>query len=334
MGVLYIAGTGPGCGKTALVAGLALTLRGQGQAPIALKPLASPQDADNAFYRRLLPDMPEMKGLPAPLSAEGAMPRHVAESLGILVRSGRPLLLEGLDGLDPASPVGRASARLAVEASARVVLIARYHPALKGEELVSARALFGERLIGVVVNGVWRYQGHTARARIAPSLERAGLRVLGLVPEDRKMTAPTVAEVARCVDGEIRLYPEKGEERVEAIMVGGWPLDEGEYVFSRWGHKAVVVRADRPDLHMAALATSTTCLVLTGGMEPVQYTVYQAEQAGVPLVWTRLPTLEALERLEGVAQMATVRVPAKAQHYADLLARHTDLGALLRTLTG
>lgn len=334
MGVLYIAGTGPRCGKTALVAGLAMALQEQDKAPIALKPLATDQDADNSFYLRLMPTRPHLDGLPSPLTAEGTLPQRAAKALHTLARGNHPLLLEGLDGIDPESPVGKASAAVAAEASAAVILVAQYHPNLNGETLAPARSLFGERLVGVVVNGVWRYQGYRARTQVAPSLEKAGLRVLGLVPEDRRMAAPTVEEVARCVEGEIRLFPEKGETLVEAIMVGGWPLDEGAFVFSRRAHKAVVVRADRPDLQMAALATSTACILLTGGLEPVQYVVYEAEQSGTPVVWTRLSTLEALERLEGVAGLATARVPAKARHFALLLATHTNLEALLAPLKG
>ena len=334
MGVLYIAGASPGCGKTSLVAGLAIALQEQGKVPIALKPIAPSQDADNSFYGRLIPDTPSLDGLFLPLTAEGTIPRPLAEALHTLARGNHPLLLEGMDGIDPQSSAGKASAAIAIESSAKVVLVAQYHPHLKGEDLAPARSLFGERLLGVVVNRVWRYQGYRARAQIVPSLEEAGLPVLGLVPESRLMSAPTVEEVARCVDGEIRLFPEKGEVLVEAIMVGGWPLDEGAFVFSRRSHKAVVVRADRPDLQMAALATSTACIVLTGGLEPVQYVVYEAEQSGTPLVWTRLPTLEAMKRLEGVAGLATARVPAKARHFAHLLATHTDLEVLLAPLKG
>lgn len=334
MGVLYIAGASPGCGKTALVAGLAIALQERGKVPIALKPIATSQDADNAFYRRLTPNTPNLDGLPFPLTTEGTLPRPLVEALHPLARGNHPLLLEGLDVIDPQSPVGRASAAMAIESSAKVVLVAQYYPNLKGEDLAPARSLFGERLLGVVVNRVWRYQGYRARTQIATSLEEAGLPVLGLVPESRLMLAPTVEEVARCVDGEIRLFPDKGETLVEAIMVGGWPLDEGAFIFSRRSHKAVVVRADRPDLQMAALATSTACIVMTGGLEPVQYVVYEAEQSGTPLVWTRLPTLEAMERLQGVAGLATARVLAKGRHFAHLLATHTNLEVLLASLKG
>ncbi|GBD10399.1 hypothetical protein HRbin23_00040 [bacterium HR23] len=331
MGVLYIAGTSPHCGKTALVAGLALALHRHGKAPIALKPVASAEDADNAFFRHLVADPPALDGLPTPLPADGVLPARATEALRALAQGSRPLLLEGLDSVLLGSQ-GQASTALVEATSARVVLVVPYRPDLRAEDLESARSHFGQRLLGVLVNWVWRYHGHRAHAQIAPALERAGLRVLGLVPEDRVLSAPTVAEVARCVEGEIRLYPEKGDALVEAIMVGGWALDEGQYVFSRHARKAVVVRADRPDLHLAALATSTTCLVLTGGVEPVQYTVYEAEQTGTPLVWTRLSTLAALQRLEGVAGLATARVPEKARRFADLLAQHADLPALQSAL--
>ena len=49
-------------------------------------------------------------------------------------------------------------------------------------------------------------------------------------------------------------------------------------------NKAVIVRGDRPDLQMAALNTSTACIVLTKGVEPIEYVRYEAEQEEVSLI--------------------------------------------------
>jgi BioD-like phosphotransacetylase family protein len=322
MGPLYIAGVGPRCGKTALVAGLIVTLHRRGKTAIALKPFASTpdHDADNPFFRRLLPEQAAPVGLPLPL--EVATSPSALQALRPLLGRRQTVLLEGTDVLAPLG--GRGTADLVAEIGAGVVLVVPYHPTHVGGQVERALPLFGDRLVGVVINRVWRYQGHRARAHVVPTVEKMGVRVVGLIPEDRFMAAPTVAEVARCVEGEVLLFPEKGEEVVEAFMVGGWPLDEGEGVFSRVERKGVVVRADRPDLHLAAMATSTVCLVLTGGLEPLPYTLYTAEEKGIPLVWTRLPTLEALERLERVASSTAAQVPGKAHRFADLLTRHAD----------
>jgi BioD-like phosphotransacetylase family protein len=121
---------------------------------------------------------------------------------------------------------------------------------------------------------------------------------------------------------------EQGRALVEHVMVAGWVLDEGQYVFGQRRRKIVVVRGDRPDMQMAALETDTVGLVLTGGKDPVQYTVYHAEARGVPLLATKLGTVDAMERLAGVQQRVTVHHPDKPNRFLALLDSSGALGSL------
>ena len=148
------------------------------------------------------------------------------------------------------------------------------------------------------------------------------------------MLAPTVRDLAEHLDGEFLLFPELGDSLVEYVMTGGWFLDQGVHVFSRRDHKAVVVRGDRPDLQMAALETSTVCLVLTGGINPIQYVTYHAEQEEVPLVQVPHSTLETLQRLHTVDQRVSVRHTAKVARYADLMAQHCRMDEIVGAIDG
>jgi BioD-like phosphotransacetylase family protein len=146
------------------------------------------------------------------------------------------------------------------------------------------------------------------------------------------MLAPSVRDLAAHLDGEVSLWEERCDELVEFIMIGGFFLDPGDYVFSRREQKAVIVRADRPDLQMAALRTSTACLVLTGGQNPIQYVTYHAQQEEVPVVLVQSPTLQAMERLHTLAQRVTVHNPRKVERFHQLLDQHCGLPALYSAL--
>ena len=67
--------------------------------------------------------------------------------------------------------------------------------------------------------------------------------------------------------------------------MGGWGLDAGELYFGLRESKAVIVRGDRPDMQMAALTTPTTCMLLTQGIEPIEYVRNEAELEEVPISW-------------------------------------------------
>ncbi len=342
MSVLYIAGTEHGAGATALAAATARHLSGQGKAVSLVKPVrlvgegASPgPDPDVKFYPKAVSSMgpaaAPLEATAAQLAHDPGLLRKAAETVAGLAGDGRSVIVEGL-AVD--ADTADASTALAGALNARVIVAGRYQPSMTGEGLRQARDRFGESLAGVVLNRVYRHRAHDATARLGPAIEAEGVRVLGAVPEDRRMLAPTVRDLAEHLDGEFLLFPEHGDTLVEYVMTGGWFLDQGVHVFSRRDNKAVVVRGDRPDLQMAALETSTVCLVLTGGIYPIQYVTYHAEQEETPLIRTPHSTLETLQRLHTVDQRVSVRHAEKVARYANLMAQHCRMDEVLGAIDG
>ena len=82
---------------------------------------------------------------------------------------------------------------------------------------------------------------------------------------------------------------------------------------------------DRPDLQMAALETSTVCLVLTEGRSPVQYIVHHAGLYQVPMLLVGQPTLETMDALHSIGERADVHSTHKARRFGELLSTHCDL---------
>lgn len=324
MSSLLITAIGNASGKTALASALALRLTQQGHTVALARPVvldgADPSHvaADLAFYTQVAPQNPPISGLPLRLpnspSSDGSRPWRQLLAPAI---SANVTLLEGLDlhGEQAAQTVQRQAEAL----DAKLVVVARYRTDLDVQQLARDLAPFRERALGVLLNHVPRYRAVHASQEMTGAFQMVGLSLIGIIPEDRRMAAPTLRQVAEMLNGEFLLLPEKADELVESIMAGGWFLDEGRYVFSQRQRKAVLVRGDRPDLQMAALETDTVGLILTDGKEPVQYTVYHAETQGVPLVKTSLGTVAAMERLQGLHAKGTVHHAQKAQRFLELL---------------
>jgi BioD-like phosphotransacetylase family protein len=265
------------------------------------------------------------------LTRDGSVPGHAAAILS-QVGDRDVAVVEGLGGILGDGRVAQASGRMAQALDARVIVVARYHPGLKAADLTEAQEVFGERLLGLVLNRVTHYRRRWVVSELVPQFAATGVAILGTIPDDRRMVAPSVREMAEHLGAEHFLMPEKADPLVDYFMVGGFFLDEGAYVFSRRENKAVIARADRPDLHMAALATSTRALVLTGGQNPIQYVVYQAEQAGVAVLLTQASTLEAMERLHTLWERASVHHRERAERFAELMAASGSLEAILSSL--
>ncbi|MDO8674479.1 MAG: DRTGG domain-containing protein [Dehalococcoidia bacterium] len=109
-----------------------------------------------------------------------------------------------------------------------------------------------------------------------------------------------VDEIATTVEGEIVLFSEKADKIAESLMLGAISPESAVNYFQRKSGKAVIIAGDRPDIQLAALETSTACLVITDGQKPRPIVRARAEDQGVPLIVTALGTMQAVEKLEAV----------------------------------
>lgn len=249
------------------------------------------------------------------------------------VAAGLSKLFEGQKGAPMVEEWRRTDATATDDPNARVALVCSPSSA----DPVQAAVALGDRLLGVIINAVPDHGRRQALTATVPAFEEQGIPVLGLLPEDRRMLAPTVGDVADHLGAELinRDDLDDPDEAlaalVEHFMLGGLFLDTGVYVFGKHEQKAVIVRGDRPDLQMAALDTSTVCLVLTEGRLPVQYIVHHAALNQTPMLLVGRPTLETMEALHTIGERVTVHSAHKAQRAAELLSAHCDLAPLTET---
>ena len=90
-----------------------------------------------------------------------------------------------------------------------------------------------------------------------------------------------------------------------------------------------MVRGDRPDLQMAALTTSTSCLILTEGQHPIQYITYHAEQEEIPILLTQDSTLTTMDRLNTLGNHVTVHNDWKISRFVELIESYCSLSSIL-----
>ncbi len=324
MAVLAVVSDSRGAGKTAVSSALAGLARDSGKTTAVYKPVGPVDDHDPAAYEKLLGQ-----------AMNGAARLTEGESLGksiSSIRASAAALAESSDlvivEVSSALPEGD-SARLVEALDATVVAVVAYRADLRGPDLAGDVAVYGDRLAGVVINGLTRYKGHDTETELIPSAEQAGIRVLGVIPEDRTLLGITVAEIADYLGGRNITDVDEMDRLVEHFQVGGLGLDRGTDYFDLLERKAVVVRGDRPDIQMPALRTPMACMMLTMGIEPIEYVLYEAEEQEVPIILIGQNTIPAMESLHGIHERARFDHPDKLARFTHLLQEHTDVTALL-----
>ena len=333
MNAVYVISEREGEGKTALCASLARKIQDSGASVAVVKPVAgegtSPAtDPDPDIYQELLG---QERG-PSPLeSSDGELTSALLDDIVAACNTASDgkdvVLVEGSCALSTEE-----SAKVAAALDAKALVMTRYRRGLTGTGLKHWQERFGDRLAGFVVNGMTRYLGSETKSNLLPSMESDGLRCFGTVPEDRRLLGVSVGQLAHHLKGRFVVCEEKSDALVEHLMVGGMGMDPAELYFGLRENKAVIVRGDRPDIQMGALTTDTSCMVLTKGIEPIEYISYEAEQEEVSVMIVETDTLGTMEAANTLMDRVRFDHPLKLSRYGELLDRHVDLPALLSAM--
>jgi BioD-like phosphotransacetylase family protein len=342
--VLQITSDQPGAGKTSLAGALLLHLAESGKRAGYYKPFSNHpgEDPDGALVTQSLLDASSPSQVPEPfplLPFNGAGPSLVNPAADEVQRTVKGLQdqcdLVLLEGPDLVTPTGQASP-LPLELSSlidsRVLLLIRYAKDLRAADVQRAAQPFGDRLAGVLINGVTLYRNREVNQSTEALLAPEGIPFWGTLREDRSMFGVTVQQIADYLGGRWAQEPENTEASVERFLIGGNIMDLGPTYFGRYPNQAVIVRAGRPDIQMAGLMPETRCLVLTGSEELTEYVKAEALQRGVPLILVESNTLETAEALGGILDHTSALTRRKIDRFLQFLKCSLDLNALLALL--
>jgi BioD-like phosphotransacetylase family protein len=332
MGTLYLAGRQPGAGATAIAVALATLWGREGKRVVVIKPAALAANGDAAFFSRAFGfsgEAPSEAPLLIPAHADkdalATLIKQAADRVQAVADAADVVIVEGLPYADATDEPVAASPALAERLGARVVGVAPYDRSLNTTHARNWRNAYASSLAGVVINRRTRYGEHEARTRIAPAFEDEGVPVFGVLPEDRRLLAPTVRQVAELLDGTFFAGIAGQEELVEHFLIGGLITEWGGTYFDRLPNQAVLVRGGRSDIQMAALNFPLNCLLLTGCEAPPQYVHERATDLDVPLVTIPHDTPAATALLEGLDARLTLEHPAKIAALAELASEALDL---------
>ena len=316
MVALYVVSSEEAAGKTAVCAGLGKYLLGNGKKVGFFKPrLAEGDDGDAAFMKQVL-DLPEnIESLSPPISDV----KKIKEAYDTLSQDKDVVIVEGTAG-----QITNDNYEIARALDARVIIVEAYSN--QSSRSINSYKGFGDNLLGIVLNKVPVSQLKRVHDEASAKFGEAGINVLGVLPEDRTLSTLTIGELADCVQGKILNCAEKSAELVENFMLGAMVVDSGLEYFSRKTNKAAVLRNDRPDMQLAALETSTRCLVLSGSTAtPIYSVLNKAESKGIPIILTENDTSAVVTGIEGALGKTRFNQEKKLPKLVEIMQQHLNL---------
>lgn len=334
---LLIGSTEAFSGKSAIALGLALHLRAKNIAVRYAKPLGNLQvggeDEDCLFVQSQLgatvPVLPPLAFLDRGsvrrrLNGEDTvnyverLPSYGASQAGGLC------LIEAAGTPQEGALYGLTLQALAEHLPARVLVVSRYHTDLVIDHLLALRQQLGNRLLGVILNDVPEDHLEDVCAVLVPFIESQGIGVFGVLPADRILRSLSVEALAHALGAEVLCCPDRLDLMVESFNIGAMSVNAALKYFRKSENKAVITGGDRTDIQLAALETSTTCLILTGHLPPTAGTLARAEQLEVPILSVNHDTLATVEIIERIFGQVRFREPIKVKRIQKLLERNFD----------
>lgn len=243
------------------------------------------------------------------------------------------ILVGGLGDLHSGAFLGLSALSLIELLDSKVLLIDKpERPTTTVDALLTAKDEVGDRLAGVILNRVPRRQVDYFNGHVVPFLESRKIDVLGVLPEDPMLSAVTVGELRDALRAKVLCGEDRMDELVERFAVGAMSVGSALKHFRRIKNKAVITGGDRSDIQLAAMETSTTCLVLTGGLTPNAMILDRAEEAGIPVLLVEADTLTAVDRFEDLLGHLSIRNENRAMMAAKIAERNVNFKLLYKKL--
>ena len=243
------------------------------------------------------------------------------------------LLLEGGGSLREGYVVGLPTPAVAAELSSTVLAIVKYRDEVRVlDDALTAQTRLGKALCGILINRVPNDAAEFVSKIVVPYLEKNGMPVFGVLPEVRSLAALAVEEIVEALKAKVLVQGKDSEALVENLTVGAMSADAALSRFRKQLNKAVITGGDRTDIQLAALETSTTCLILTGNLQPSPLILKQAEEFGVAVILVPTNTMETVEAIERIYGKTRLGQPVKLRQFQDLLDENIDFKRLYQSL--
>lgn len=243
------------------------------------------------------------------------------------------LLLEGGGSLREGYVVGLPTPAVAAEFGSDALAVVKYRDEVRVlDDALTAQTRLDDILCGIIINRVPANATAFVSKVVVPYLEQQGIAVLGVLPEVRSLAALTVMELVKALKAEVLTERFNPQMLCETLTMGAMTTEAALSVFRKQTNKAVITGGDRTDIQLAALETSTACLILTGNLRPSPLIIKQADEFGVAVLLVRTDTMETVDTIDHVFGKTRLGQPAKLRQFEVLLAEHLDLSRLYQAL--
>jgi len=227
---------------------------------------------------------------------------------------------------------------LSRELGAKVILVVKG----SGDEVAEEAILYkhfieasGGELMGVIFNFVPRQVIERVKGVLLPALNRCNAASMGVVPDRRELSLPTVEDVVTELNAEVLTGREHFDRLVEGVLVGAMTPESALNWLRRSAGSALVTGGDRTDLILTALEADMSVIILTGNLYPALSVLTRAKEKGMPIILVPQDTYTTVRHLEEISGRITASLSSqkKIRLTREIVGEHVDLKRIMDDYT-
>ncbi|HXY53828.1 MAG TPA: phosphotransacetylase family protein [Nitrospirota bacterium] len=347
---IFIASTTGYSGRTFVSLGLAMKLKERGYKigyikPIGKVPIKKERniyDADALFLKETL-GLTESLDVISPfvlsyetqtLLFQGKIKdarKHILNSLRSL-KNKDFVVVGGAGDLFEGSLLNIDALSLVADMKAHVLMVEPWRGDISADSLFGTYRILGDQLAGAVFNKVPAHIVGYVKETVRPFLEKKGVRIFGVFPKDHFLESVSVRQLNDILSGRVLCCEEKLDEFVENFSIGAMDVDSALNYFRRTPNKAVITGAHRADIQLAAMETSTKCVILTGGLATNDVVIGKAQAKGIPVISVPDDTFTTIDKIEISMGKTSIREKRKVERVKELMDIEFDINRFLKSV--
>jgi BioD-like phosphotransacetylase family protein len=242
------------------------------------------------------------------------------------------IIICGAGDLFEGALLGIDALSLAEDMKAKVLLVEPWRGDGSADALFGARMVLGKRYAGGVFNKVPAAMIDHVKNTVKPFLDKKGVPVYGAIPRDKFLESVTVRQLNEILNGKVLCCEDRFDELVENFLIGAMDVDSALNYFRRTLNKAVITGAHRTDIQLAALDTSTKCIILTGGFQTNEVVLGKARARGIPILTVSEDTFSVIDKIELRMGKSSIREKRKIERAKELIGAGFDMFGFLKKL--
>ena len=222
--------------------------------------------------------------------------------------------------------------KLVKEVGGKVLALQIWKGETSLDDLFGIKSLFEKEFLGGILNKVPLDYFFYVKEKVISFANSKNLKIFGVFKREKELEAVTIKQILEVINGGVICGEDKLNEFVENFSIGAMDVENAFKHFLRIPNKAVITGVHRTDIQIAALETSTKCLILTGGSVVSDSIIAKAKEKGVPIIITFLDTFTVVDKIENLMGKAMIREKSKALKAKEIVKEEFDIEGLLRSV--